>query len=158
MKKTLFFLFLLLTSFSLTYSQGGWAWAKSYMGSEEAFATPTSMTNRIYHSEFDSQGNIYILGSFGQGASFNDTDILGVAFGGATTSIVVMKLDPDGNLIWKKAIKNGNNISIYPNWMKLVGDTSIVVVTNMSLGTSDIDLWYLDTLITTGLNDPQPEY
>ncbi len=156
MKKFIFFFLsiLFLSNVNAQYFN----WAKTYMGSEEAFSTPSSKTNRIYHSEFDSQGNIYILGSFGQGASFNDTDILGVAFGGATTSIVVMKLDPDGNLIWKKAIKNGNNISIYPNWMKLVGDTSIVVVTNMSLGTSDIDLWYLDTLITTGLNDPQPEY
>ncbi|MDD4684756.1 MAG: T9SS type A sorting domain-containing protein [Bacteroidales bacterium] len=156
MKK--FIIFFLSILFLVNVNAQYFNWAKTYMGSEEAFATPSTMTNRIYHSEFDSQGNIYILGSFGQGASFNDTDILGVAFGGATTSIVVMKLDPDGNLIWKKAIKNGNNISIYPNWMKLVGDTSIVVVTNMSLGTSDIDLWYLDTLITTGLNDPQPEY
>jgi hypothetical protein len=156
MKKFIFFFLSIL--FLVNANAQYFNWAKTYMGSEEAFATPSTMTNRIYHSEFDSHGNIYILGLFGQGASFNDTDILGVAFGGATASIVVMKLDPDGNLIWKKAIKNSNNQPVYPTWMKLVGDTSIVITTNMSLSNGDIDLWYFDTLIHTGYSAPLPDY
>ena len=156
MKK--FIIFFLSILFLSNVNAQYFNWAKTYMGSESVFSTSTSKTNRIYHSEFDSHGNIYILGSFGQGAAFNDTDILGVAFGGATTSIVVMKLDPDGNLIWKKAIKNSNALSIYPNWMELVGDTSIVIATQISLGTHDTDLWYFDTLIHIGYSDPLSDY
>ncbi|MFA6705526.1 MAG: hypothetical protein WCS10_04985, partial [Bacteroidales bacterium] len=158
MKKTIFFLVLLLTSFSFSYSQGGWYWAKSYMGAEAVFSTPTSTTNRIYHTEFDLQGNTYILGVYGQGASLNDTDLLGLAFGGATTSILVMKLDPNGNIVWKKSIKNSSANSNYPNWMKLVGDTSLVVATVLDLATYNIDLWYLDTLIAPGSYEPNPNY
>ncbi len=157
MKKIVTTLFIIAFSFP-TFSQGTFQWAKSYMGAEAVFSTPTSTTNRIYHTEFDSQGNSYILGVYGQGASLNDTDLLGLAFGGATTSILVMKLDPNGNIVWKKSIKNSSANSNYPNWMKLVGDTSLVVATVLDLATYNIDLWYLDTLIAPGSYEPNPNY
>ncbi|MDD4685637.1 MAG: hypothetical protein PHD45_10445, partial [Bacteroidales bacterium] len=62
MKK--FIIFFLSILFLSNINAQYFNWAKTYMGSEEAFATSTSKTNRIYHSEFDSHGNIYILGSF----------------------------------------------------------------------------------------------
>ncbi len=158
MKKTIIIIILIFLSF-YSQSQGGWHWAKSYTGSEVAFGTSASTANRIYNTEFDSQGNSYILGTYGQGASFNDTDLLGLAFGGATSSILIMKLDPDGNIVWKKSIKNTGATSYYPNWMKLVGDTSLVINTKMTLATYNIDLWYIDTLINPEYNgEVNPEY
>lgn len=69
-------------------------------------------------------------------------------------SLLIAKLDPNGNMLWRKSIKNGQSSNVYPNYMQIVEDTSIVIATMMSLaGSAHQDyLFYLDTLIEAPLN------
>lgn len=57
-------------------------------------------------------------------------------------------------MLWRKSIKNGQSSNVYPNYMQIVGDTSVVIATMMSLAGSDIQdyLFYLDTLIESPIN------
>lgn len=151
MKKILLIIIVLLISFP-TFSQGTFQWAKSYSGSERDFQ---SISNRIYYTEIDSQGNIYILGDFGFGAYIDGEHIFDLAFGGTQQAVIIAKLDINGALIWKRVIKN-NISSSYSNYMKLVGDTSLFIMANMHLATNNSSLWYLDTLINQSY--PLPEY
>lgn len=153
MKKILLIIIVILISFP-TLSQGTFQWAKSYYGSDE---TNVGTDNRIYYSELDSQGNTYILGNFRGDVAFDGERIFDLAFGVYSGSLLIAKLNPNGELLWKKVIRH----SFYqtsPNYMKLVGDSSLFVMTRMSLGYNNSKLWYLDTLINVGFYDTLPTY
>ncbi|MDX9798179.1 MAG: T9SS type A sorting domain-containing protein, partial [Bacteroidales bacterium] len=153
MKKIVTTLFIIAFSFP-TFSQGTFQWAKSYYGSDE---TASNINNRIYHTELDSQGNMYILGNFRGDVTLDGERIFDLAFGVYSGSLLIAKLNPEGNLLWKKVIRH----SFYPtgpNYMKLVGDSSLFVMTQMSLGYNNSKLWYFDTLIEVGFYDTLPTY
>ncbi len=135
-------------------SQGQWQWAKSYSGQDGM--NNTDKYNRIYNSVFDSQGNIYIVGTMGENAIL-DTTHLSEGFWENQAAIILSKLDPQGNLLWHKSIKN-TGTSQNPCWLQIVGDTSIAIMAKMYVPGSNMDyLWYLDTLIQ-GNNSNPPQY
>ena len=63
-------LFLFVVSISLQAQQ--FEWAKSYSGQDDPLNS-SGLYNRIFNSVFDSQGNIYISGTFGTGALIDTT-------------------------------------------------------------------------------------
>ena len=153
MKKILLIIIVILISFP-TFSQGTFQWAKSYAGSDE---TVDITSNRIYYSELDSQGNTYILGNFRGDVAFDGERIFDLAFGVYSGSLLIAKLNPNGELLWKKVIRH----SFYqtsPNYMKLVGDSSLFVMSQMELAYNNSKLWYIDTLIEVGFYDTLPTY
>ena len=153
MKKLIILIVITIVSFNL-YSQ---QWAKSYTGSEES---STSFFNTVYNTVCDSQGNIYMVGTFGEGATFDGIPLLDAPLYNNPQSLVVAKLDTNGNMLWRKAIKNWSNYDVWPaNNLKIVGDTSIVfLVKDMKTAgyTSSYYLYYLDTLVIG--SQPFPEY
>jgi hypothetical protein len=153
MKKLIIIIILSVFAFLSSFGQT-WQWAKSYAGSDE---TDVITSNRIYHTELDSQGNVYILGNFRGDVSFDGERIFDLAFGVYSGSLLIAKLNPDGELLWKKVIRH----SSYPtgvNYMKLVGDSSLFVMAEMFLAQSNTKLWYLDTLINVGFYGPWQHY
>jgi hypothetical protein len=71
-------------------------------------------------------------------------------------STLIAKLSPEGHLLWHKVIKytNGAAQGAYPQWMQLVGDSTLVVQTDLHVPfASGQGLWYLDTLLI-GSNNP----
>ena len=153
MKKILLIIIVILISFP-TLSQGTFQWAKSYYGSDE---TNVGTDNRIYYSELDSQGNTYILGNFRGDVAFDGERIFDLAFGVYSGSLLIAKLNPNGELLWKKVIRH-SSYPTGPNYMKLVGDSSLFVMAKMFLAQNNTKLWYLDTLINVGFYDTWQHY
>ena len=153
MKKILLIIIVILLSFP-TFSQGTFQWAKSYAGSDE---TVDITSNRIYYSELDSQGNTYILGNFRGDVAFDGERIFDLAFGVYSGSLLIAKLNPNGELLWKKVIRH-SSYPTGPNYMKLVGDSSLFVMAKMFLAQNNTKLWYLDTLINVGFYDTWQHY
>ena len=154
MKKIIFFF--LTSVFILSVNAQQFNWAKSYAGME---GNSTSEFNTLNYSAYDSHGNVYILGTFGFGANIDDIRFIdNIGANGNFQAVVIAKLDPNGNLIWRKAIKNGNNINLCPNWLEVVGDTSVVMSTNMLLVASGRYLFYLDTLLIPHYPNIFPDY
>ncbi|MEA5099562.1 hypothetical protein SDC9_15929 [bioreactor metagenome] len=156
MKKLIILIVITIVSFNL-YSQ---QWAKSYTGSE---GSSTSFFNTVYNTVFDSQGNIYMVGTFGEGATFDGIPLLDAPLYNNAQSLVVAKLDPNGNMLWRKAIKNWSNYDVWPaNNLRIVGDTSIVFLVSqmmLPLNNNSYFLYYLDTLVRVPQNESYfPDY
>lgn len=101
MKKTIFFLLNLVFIFSVNAQE--FQWAKSYAGMEGPQSS--SEFNRMFCSDFDSQGNVYILGTFGFGANIDDIRFIdNSGANGNIQGVVIAKLSPEGNLLWRKAV------------------------------------------------------
>lgn len=114
--------------------------------------------NQITRSVYDSQGNIYIAGTMGENTLLDNNENLSEGPMMGYSSALLSKFDSQGNLIWKRSIKNGNYES-YTNWMEIIGDTSIVLFANSDSpgGNGGSRLWYLDTLIIGQYPNP-PTY
>ena len=76
--------FLSLLSISLQAQQ--FEWAKSYSGYDGM--NNTDKYNRIYNSVFDSQGNIYIVGTMGENAILDTTHLFVVRDMHSRTSLL----------------------------------------------------------------------
>ena len=149
MKKLIIFLFATLFILNLNAQQ----WAKQYTGADGPQST--DFYNSIVNTAYDSQGNIYILGTFGEGATYDGEALLDYfPHSNNSQSLLIAKLDQNGNMLWRKSIKHGQSLSVDPNYMQIVGDTSIVIAGIMSLaGNNSQDyLFYLDTLIQSPVN------
>ena len=156
MKKLIILIVITIVSFNL-YSQ---QWAKSYTGSEES---STSFFNTVYNTVFDSQGNIYMVGTFGEGATFDGIPLLDAQLYNNAKSLVVAKLDPYGNMLWRKAIKNWSTYPVQPaNNLRIVGDSSIVFFASqmkLPLNNNSYFTYYLDTLVRVPQNESYyPDY
>ena len=152
MKKGLRFLVLsILALFTINLQAQEFQWAKSYSGIDGTMNL-NDQYNRIYNSVFDSQGNIYISGIFGQGAYIDTTNLLSYLPSNQSCSFIA-KLDPDGNLLWHKAITKSYQYNEGANWMEIVGDTTISIMASLTIEYSNYS-WYIDTLIVGNYNDP----
>jgi hypothetical protein len=153
-KPLILLVFLFLNIINLQ-SQGEWQWAKSYSGQDDNMNG--GLYNQITRSVYDSQGNIYIAGTMGENAFLDNDENLSEGPMMGYSSVLLSKFDPQGNLLWKRSIKNSQYDS-YTNWMEIVGDTSIVLLANVySPGGNNVRLWYLDTLIVGQYPNP-PTY
>lgn len=154
-KPFILLVFLFLNIINLQ-SQGQWQWAKSYSGQDDNMNG--GLYNQITRSVYDSQGNIYIAGTMGENAFLDNDENLSEGPMMGYSSVLLSKFDPQGNLLWKRSIKNSQYDS-YTNWMEIVGDTSIVLLANSDSpgGNGGRRLWYLDTLIIGQYPNP-PTY
>ena len=163
MRKHVIFLLLALSVASMQAQE--FQWAKGWTSGDNISGVPS---NTIVKSLFDREGNIYILGTFGYGARLDGVELLPMPDPDSLTysqrqfymtdvkSTLIAKLSPEGHLLWHKVIKytNGAAQGAWPQWMQLVGDTTLVVQTDLHVPfTSGQGLWYLDTLLI-GSNNP----
>ena len=165
MKKIIITLTLLLSLSVASMQAQEFQWAKGWTSGDNISGVPS---NTIVKSLFDREGNIYILGTFGYGARLDGVELLPMPDPDSLTysqrqfymtdvkSTLIAKLSPEGHLLWHKVIKytNGAAQGAWPQWMQLVGDTTLVVQTDLHVPfTSGQGLWYLDTLLI-GSNNP----
>src|SRR5574344_3128649 len=98
MKRIILVLVAMIVTIALQAQQ--FDWAKSYSGRDDgSFAN-----NRTIASANDSQGNLYVLGEFGTGARIDSIHLLPIAASSNARNVVMMKLSPKGQLLWRKAI------------------------------------------------------
>ena len=145
----LFFIFSLFTS-SLQAQR--FEWAKGYASSQEG--------NRIIGQVTDSVGNLYILGTFRNSAAWDGGSHLlpmapyGPAFD--VTNVLIAKITPDGEMVWKKVLHTNNGLSANAFDIKPVGDTAFACMVMVYLPTESNYCYYLDTLLIGRGNYPTP--
>ncbi|MBR3959169.1 MAG: T9SS type A sorting domain-containing protein [Bacteroidales bacterium] len=170
MRKHVIFLLLALSVASMQAQE--FQWAKGWTSGDNISGVPS---NTIVKSLFDREGNIYILGTFGYGATLDGVELLPMPDPDSLTysqrqfymtdvkSTLIAKLSPEGHLLWHKVIKytqQGHTQGSNPSWMQLVGDSAIVIQTEIFVPTrSGEGLWYIDTLLMGNVNQSQnPTY
>ena len=137
----------------------GYEWVRSYTGPERAGYNPL---NTLKGSCVDSAGNLYILGEFSPQAELCGERLLpSDIVTGLERAVVIAKLSPSGELLWHKAIYSPQ-VSSYAYALRMVGDSSIMAMTQVSLpfrNTNNYyrDLYFLDTLLTGNDNFLMPD-
>lgn len=131
-------------------SNGHFEWAKGF-----GTGDPNGGACHITGSVTDSLGNLYILGQFRNdsewGSGWDAESLMPMTpYGpGANTTInvIIAKISPDGEMVWKKVIHSNNGSHQTPQDIKKVGDTAFACLVEMLLPTEDRYVYYLDTLI-----------
>ena len=153
-KPTLFATMLLIAVFAprsgaLGQSNGHFEWAKGFGTSD-----PTKGKCHITGSVTDSVGNLYILGQFRNdsewGTGWTAERLLPMAPYGPwpnNNNIIIAKISPEGDMVWKKVIHSNNGTSHDPLDIKKVGDTAFACLVDILLPSEDNYTYYLDTLI-----------
>ena len=152
---TKLFFFSILAMLSLTLHAQHFDWATSYSGYPGNSDTDNP-GNKILSTVADRDGNVYILGECFPGSQINGVDLLPRdVVTGYPRSLVIAKINPDGNLMWHKTISgfpSSNGGDVYGNCMRLIGDSSLMVLCYFSLPyTTDYSyrhLYYIDSLYT----------
>ena len=157
MKKLFFFSILAMLSLTMNAQRFDWVRGWSGYGGSSDSEVPG---NVIKGSVVDSEGNIYVVGEYFPGTKVFGVDPVPLDIATATTnrSIVVAKLDKEGELVWYKGIynslANGGMGNQYVRDIRLVGDTAVMIMANILMpGNNPGDnisgniLYYLDTLL-----------
>ena len=160
MKKT--FLFTILALLALTVQAQRFEWVKTYSGYGGS-NDPEIPGNIIKGSVVDRDGNIYVVGEYfpSQGDDSKPFGVdpvptnLGVNLTQVNRSIVIAKLNPEGELLWYKGlhcVRSGNtgDGSLYSRGIRLLGDTAVMVCADGKFPFEDYrhdEFWYLDTLL-----------
>ena len=143
MKRLFFFLFLLAASLP-AFSQH-FDWVKSYSGNER----PGEFWNYIVSSVTDSHGNLYVAGQFANGASIDGQDLLPITPTDNIPNSCIMKVSPDGDILWKKILHSNLSSSTQIYELQLVGDTALFASVYFGLPLRNNEyLYFYDTLIT----------
>lgn len=128
-------------------SGGHFDWVKGY-------GTSASYGCYIRGSVTDSLGNLYILGQFRNdsewGTGWDAERLLPMVPYGPwadNANVIIAKISPEGEMVWKKVIHSNNGTSNHPHDIKKVGDTAFACLVEMRLPTEDHYTYYLDTLI-----------
>ena len=140
---------ILLSSFFILHSTASaqhFEWAKGY-------GSAANDGNSIVGTVADSEGNLYILGDFHPDAEWGDEALLPPAmtpYGPYrdTRSVVVAKISPSGEMLWKKVIHGSDDA--LANDIRMLGDTAIAFMARYTLPSQmqRMYLYYLDTLYT----------
>lgn len=124
-------------------AQGHFEWATGWQGGD--FVT---VANEVISSDIDSEGNLYILGYAGSFATMQNGESLVPDYTpprGKTEAVVIFKMNPQGEIVWKKAIYNEKmHGQPFGCGLKVVGDSSIIVMATI---TNNEWLYFLDTII-----------
>ena len=116
-------------------------WTKGY-GSREGAVIKGSVA--------DSEGNLYILGEFRGGDTWDGQPLLPITPAGPyhdTKNVLIAKISPSGEMLWKKVI-HANNGQPSLGWdIKKVGDTAFACLVETSLPGWNNYCYYLDTLL-----------
>ena len=158
MKRRLFLFYLLMAAGVAVHAQG-YEWVRSYTGRDKSNDLPY---NTLKGSCVDSAGNLYILGEFSPQAELCGERLLPSDIAtGFHKAVLIAKLSPSGELLWHKAIYSPQ-VSSYAYALRMVGDSSIMAMTQVSLpfrNTNNYyrDLYFLDTLLTGNDNFLMPD-
>ena len=93
-------------------------WAKGYDSSYDDAYIKGSVT--------DSHGNLYILGQFHYDSDWDNEPLCG-QLTTTNTMVIVAKISPEGEMVWKKVFGNTAN-GTYANDIKALGDTGFAVM------------------------------
>ena len=123
-------------------------WAKGYASGGDV---------DIKGSFTDSLGNLYILGQCNPNSKWEyGSNLLPVEpFSQNQVCILIAKISPEGNLVWKKIIYSRFNV---PHGITPLGDTAFACFVTMSLASDSYGLYYLDTMINAPGFDVWPDY
>ena len=141
---------------SLTIHAQHFDWVRGWSGYGGSSDTEVP-GNVIKGSVVDSEGNVYVVGEYFPGTKVFGVDPVPLDIATATTnrSIVIAKLNQEGELVWYKGIYNSCTTSLM-GWqlardIRLIGDTAVMIMANIKLpgtpGISNNKLYYLDTLL-----------
>ena len=135
-------------------AQGEWKWAHCWS------STPPPNNydvNTVKNIDFDDEGNVYVLGTFGGNLTFDGNTFLFLnnptVYYNSSWSAFIMKYDTMGNMLWHKEVKTSRDSRCIPHWLE-VRDNKVYVMGNAGLtdvdAYSDDQAWHywLDTLIT----------
>ena len=158
MKKTFILTIVLMLTMAVHAQHFDWVRGWSGYGGSSDSEVPG---NVIKGSVVDSEGNIYVVGEYFPGTKVFGVDPVPLEIATATTnrSIVIAKLNQEGELVWYKGIynslTNGGMGNQYVRDIRLVGDTAVMIMANILMpGNNPGDivsgniLYYLDTLLT----------
>ena len=128
------------------------------------YSSPTHSGHDIIGAVPDTNGNLYILGTFTTTSRWRDSIPLypfeNDKSDGGTYLTIIAKVSRDGDLVWKKVIFSPAGHGLCkPYEIRLLGDTAFACLIGMSLASADYPLYYLDTLIpaSRSIND-WPDY
>ena len=96
-------------------------WVKSYSGLDPAGRN----WNFIASSATDSHGNLYVAGLFANGASIDGRELLPFAPYGSSSNSCIMKISPDGDILWKKILHASQESPTQIYEIQLVGDSAL---------------------------------
>ena len=151
MKKTLFAMLLTLACLCGTQGQR-FEWAKGYASAQQG--------SEIKGTVADREGNLYILGTFRNDARWDGEPLLPITpygYNPNTINVLIAKISPSGQMLWKKVIHSNNGQNSIPYDIKPVGDTAFACLVQLSLSRAmDNYLYYLDTLIEGDSDYPLP--
>lgn len=145
----LVWILIILTPWNRTLGQGGnlldgqFEWVKGYYGERVG----NQISNMIKGTVSDSEGNLYILGQIQRRSQWEGEDLQPNGMQNAY-SILIAKIAPDGEMLWKKVISSNNNTYARAYDIRKVGDTAFACLVDMSFPTEDHYTYYLDTLLT----------
>src|SRR5690606_34352763 len=88
--KKLYFILVLLWSYTLAYTQGHWQWATTPSGAGADMGSDVAT---------DKQGNVFVMGTFTGTIHFDTVEL--VSFG--KEDVFLAKYDPQGNFLWAKS-------------------------------------------------------
>ena len=146
MKKA--FLILIFASFFLASAAQKFDWVRAYTGPEPQ----DYPRNYIVSSTTDSRGNLYVAGQMVFSAVFAGEDMMPLSPWGGDVfmpNACIMKLSPDGELLWKKVLHANQSRMSYIVDMQLVGDTALWVCAEFDLPRAEDEyLYFYDTLVT----------
>lgn len=137
-------------------SGGHFDWAKGW-GTTDPNQGPCSITGSVT----DSLGNLYILGHFRNdsewGTGWDAERLLPMApYGPGTNTIntIIAKINPVGEMVWKKVVHSNNYTPNHAWDIKKIGDSAFACLIEICLPSQDNYTYYLDTLLTNRSNYP----
>lgn len=150
MVKKVILVLLLLQMLGVVQAQR-FEWAKGYASAQQG----TEIKGQVA----DREGNLYILGTFRNDARWDGEPLLPMVPYGYypdTRNVLIAKISPSGQMLWKKVIHGNNGQHSIPFDIKPVGDTAFACLVDMTLPGYENYLYYLDTLITGESDYPIP--
>ena len=152
MRKIFLSLILSVASISFASAQSmDWQYATRFGGSNKFVNQILTPLNYPHHLELDAEGNAYIFGTYGDGASFygypdDELQFNTPDYGDNCAGTFVAKFDCSGNVVWHKAIARETNRSHSAQYMVLK-DNRLYLQGTVRMPTTNCNLWFLDSLV-----------
>ena len=125
-------------------STGHFEWAKGYN---------SNMDGYIKGTVTDSLGNLYILGQVHWASVWDDTLSVGPPLSTQNTMVLVAKISPEGEMVWKKMF--GNDVSsTFADDIKPLGDTGFAVMFDDNLIIPGYGMRYWGDSMCNDVNHP----
>ena len=119
-------------------------WAKGYTVESDNYRS-------IVGGVTDSLGNLYILGNCDATSVWDGNEDIIPSIHKSTknllNAVLIAKISPDGEMVWKKVIFGNNSNSCIAHDIKKIGDTAFACLVDFTMPTSANYCYYLDTFM-----------